>query len=268
MADPMAERAVAFSPAPCAALDAILALDEHSLPSTNGLPLPDGRVQQEPLDYARGAIRFHLREQRDRFSVDGDMFVYYVAQDDKGRPKVATVAPDVLVVAGVPDRPDRNSYVLWREPEAELRFVLEIASKSTRARDHGAKRAIYASLGVREYFLYDPPGRRRPGRILGLRLHDGRYVERPSELLPNGASGVRSETLALVAYVDDGGDLRWLDPATGQDLDDPTTSREKAGQRDRAVRERDEANRERDQAIRERDLAQARIDELEARLHD
>lgn len=247
---------LAYSPAPCPALDAILADDEHSLPASNGQPLPDGRVQQGPLDYSRAALRFHLRNNSAHMAVEGDMFVYYVGRDERGRPKRGSVAPDVFVVVGVPDRPDRNSYVLWREPDADLRFVLEIASKSTRAQDHGAKRSVYASLGVREYFIYDPPGRRRTARILGLRLDDGRYVEMPPELLPNGTRGVRSETVGLVAYVNDNGDLRWFDPDADRDLENYVESSL------RAIA----AEAQRDAVAAERDALRARLAEAEAEL--
>ena len=42
----MAEPALAYSPPPGPALDAILALDEDSLPYTVDTPMPDGRIQQ------------------------------------------------------------------------------------------------------------------------------------------------------------------------------------------------------------------------------
>ena len=254
---------LAYSPAPCPALDAILADDEHSLPESDGQPLADGRVQQGPLDYSRAALRFHLREHSAHMAVEGDMFVYYVGRDQRGRPKRASVVPDVFVVVGVPDRPDRLSYVLWREPDADLRFVLEIASKSTRGQDHGSKRSLYASLGVREYFIYDPPSRRREARILGLRLQDGRYVEMTTELLPNGARGVRSETVGLVAYVNAEGDLRWFDPEAGRDLDNFVESNERALA---ATRDRDAVAAERDAVAAERDELRAQLAEAKAAL--
>ena len=216
----MAEPALAYpqTPPPCPALDAILAHDEYSLPETDGLPLADGRVQQIPLNYSRDALRYRLRHLNDHVAVEGDMFIYYIGRDEDGLPKLASVSPDIFVVFGVPDRPERNSYVLWNEPEADIRFVLEIASPSTRRRDHTVKREVYASLGVAEYFLYDPPTPRRDARILGLRLHAGEYEDMPYAELPDGSSGVRSDTTGLVAYVNVGGKLRWFDPVSGQDL--------------------------------------------------
>lgn len=62
------------------------------------------------------------------------------------------------------------------------------------------------------------PTRRRDARILGLRLHAGEYEDMPYEELPDGSSGVRSDTTGLVAYVNDSGELRWFDPVSGQDL--------------------------------------------------
>ena len=130
---------------------------------------------------------------------------------------LASVAPDIYVVFGVPDRPDRDSYVLFHEPDADIRFVLEIASPSTWVRDHGHKRHLYASLHVAEYFLFDPPTAGRPAQVMGLTLSGLWYEELPQETLPNGHRGVRSNELGLAIYVRDG-QLRWYDPASGKDL--------------------------------------------------
>ena len=254
----MAEPALAYlpSPAPCPALDAILALDEYSLPASDDQPLPDGRIQQGPLGYSRDAIRYRLRELRHRVAVEGDMFIYYIGRDANGGPALASVSPDIFVVFGVPDRPDRNSYVLWNEAEADIRFVLEIASPSTRRRDHTVKREIYASLDVTEYFLYDPPGPRRIARILGLKLRDGAYEDLPVEVLPNGTTGVRSETTGLVAYVGGDGELRWFDPAAGEDL----------RTYDESERQLDTAERQLDATARQLDATKTRVAELEAQV--
>ena len=246
----MAELALAYSPPPCPALDAILAHDEHSLPCTDDQPMPDVRAQEGPLGYSRDAIRRHLRHLRDRVAVDSDLFVYYVGRDRHGQPVRASVAPDVFVVFGVPDREDRRSYVLWREPDADIRFVLEIASESTRRHDHTAKRDVYASLGVREYFLFDPPGRGRPAALLGLCLRDGTYREIASVKLPDGQAGIPSVVTGLVARIDDGR-LRWFDPVTGADL-----------------RTYDESEDRGDAEARGRAAAEARVAELEARLRE
>ncbi len=214
----MDELMSAYSPRPSPALDAILAHDEDSLPWTDDQPLPDGRVQQGPLSYSRNGIRHYLRHMRDHVAVDSDMFVYYIGRGRDGQPKRAAVAPDFFVVFGVPDRLDRKCYVLWRETDAEIRFVLEIASVSTRWRDHTVKRHVYASLGVWEYFLYDPPEPHRPARLTGLRLDGNIYRDIAAEVLPGNRRGIRSEVVGLVAHVDEDDNLRWFDPAEGVDL--------------------------------------------------
>ena len=40
----------------------------------------------------------------------------------------------------------------------------------------------------------------------------------PPEDLPNGRLGVPSEVIGLIPYVNEEGDLRWFDPAVGDDL--------------------------------------------------
>ena len=264
----MAELALAYSPPPCPALDAILAQDEDSLPCSDDRPMPDARAQADPLDYSRDSIRYHLRHMSDRVAVDSDMFVYYVGRDRRGRPVRASVAPDVFVVFGVPDREDRKSYVLWCEPDADIRFVLEVASPSTRTRDHTAKRDVYASLGVREYFLFDTPDGETPAGLLGLCLTDGSYREIASVSLPDGRWGIPSAVTGLVGYVESGR-LRWFDPESGEPLDTYAEAKDQQAAIEQRFREearhRRDAERRYDEARREAD---ARIAELEAALRE
>lgn len=269
----MAELALAYEAPPCPALDAILAQDEETLPATDFQPMPDVRAQEGPLSYSRDAIRDHLRHMKDRVAVDSDMFVYYIGRDRRGNPVRSAVAPDVFVVFGVPDREDRRVYALWRQPEADIRFVLEIASRSTRRRDHNAKRKVYASLGVREYFLYDPPQRRRKPRLKGLRLDDrGRYRPIAPETMPGGWQGVRSEVTGLVAHIDDEDALRWFDPVAGVDLSTYVEHREKREEAERELaktaRALGAAETAQQHAEAAQQQAEARVAELEARLRD
>jgi Uma2 family endonuclease len=63
--------------------------------------------------------------------------------------------------------------------------VLEIISKNTRSKDQGAKKGIYAFLGVREYFQYDPTGDYLTPQLQGLRLVDGNYLPFANHTLPS-----------------------------------------------------------------------------------
>ena len=128
----------------------------------------------------------------------------------------AVVAPDVFVVIGAPTH-IRRSYKLWEEPKAPD-FVLEITSRSTREEDQGRKREVYASLGVEEYWLFDPTGDYLAPRLQGFRLHGGEYRPLPSVAMMDGGLSLHSEALALDLRLDAEGALRFHDPASGEDL--------------------------------------------------
>ena len=190
---------------------------------------------------------------------------------EEGNPK-ACVAPDVFVVFGVEDR-IRMRYLVWEEGEVPA-FVLEVASKSTWREDLGPKRELYARLGVKEYF--------RPV-LQGLRLAGRAYVRQLAVTSPDGALTLTSETLGLELRVQ-GGEMRFRDPATGQDLfsqseeraarlEEAAASREAETARRKEVAARREAESRADAAAdhaeREtvaRRAAEARVAELEALL--
>ena len=117
---------VVTSPLP-APLDA---LDEHTLPCSDGRPLPDGDFRRGILACSVGALREHFRD-RDDVYVSGDTFVYSPGVDPDGEVVPRSVAPDVFVVVGAVKRM-RNSYVSWQEPKGPD-FVMEIASEERRA---------------------------------------------------------------------------------------------------------------------------------------
>ncbi|MDD9984016.1 MAG: Uma2 family endonuclease [Gammaproteobacteria bacterium] len=131
------------------------------------------------------------------------------------------MAPDVVVGASRDE--DRDTYLMWREPKAPD-FVLEVTSKSTRRNDEVAKRALYESLGVVEYFMFDPRAEYLDPPLQGFRLHRHRYVPLEVARLPDGAPALPSEALELFLHVQNQA-LRLHNPATGKDL---LTAREEA----------------------------------------
>jgi Uma2 family endonuclease len=203
--------------------------------------------QLQPLLYAVTTMRTYFQERADVY-VAGNMFIYY----EEGNPE-AVVAPDVFVVLGTTKR-DRMSYMLWEEPKGPD-FVLEITSRSTRTKDQGPKRGIYAFLGVREYFQYDPTHDYLVPALQGARLVAGSYQALLPTTLPDGTLVLHSEVLGLDVRLEEG-TLRFYDPGTGQKL----LSHAEIEQARREAEER--AGR----AEAARQAAEARIAELEARL--
>ena len=123
--------------------------------------------------------------------VSANPFVYY----EKGNLR-AVVAPDVFVVLEAPGHL-RYSYPLWNEPTGPD-FVLEVISANTRRDDERRKPGVYASLGVSEYFLYDPTGgtSRHPFRATGCGTPSfGRCLT--ATMLPSRGVAVHSDVLEL-----------------------------------------------------------------------
>ncbi|MYD88697.1 MAG: Uma2 family endonuclease [Acidobacteria bacterium] len=179
-------------------------------PSSDGKPMAENDAQRSAIMYGIGALMRHFRERRDVY-VSGDLLLYY----EEGNPRVS-IAPDVFVVFGVEKR-ERLNYKLWEEGRAPS-FVLEVASRSTWRDDLGRKRSVYARLGVSEYWQYDPTGEYLPARLQGERLTRSGYVRQPALTAPDGALTLRSRTLALELRAAPGREMRFRDPATGDDL--------------------------------------------------
>ena len=179
-------------------------------PSSDGKPMAENDAQRDAIMYGIAALTRHFRDRRDVY-VSGDLLIYY----EEGNPRVS-IAPDVFVVFGVEKR-RRLNYKLWEEGRAPS-FVLEVASPSTWREDVGPKRSVYARLGVREYWQYDPLGEHLPARLQGERLTRSGYERQPAATALDGTLTLRSETLGLELRAAPGREMRFRDPATGVDL--------------------------------------------------
>jgi len=179
-------------------------------PDEDGKPMAEGDLQCSYLIYARSVLRIYFQNHLDVY-VAGNLFIYY----EKGNPE-SVVAPDVFVVFGAEKR-DRGSYKTWEENDKIPDFVLEITSKTTRSKDQGAKKGIYAFLGVREYFQYDPTGDYLNPQLQGLHLVEGNYFPVTTNTLPDGTVSLPSQVLGLELRLERG-KLRFYNPTTGQTL--------------------------------------------------
>ena len=225
--------------------------------------MAENDAQLAAILYAIDALRVHFEAREDVY-VSGDLLMYY----EENNPK-ASVAPDVFVVFGVEDRV-RMHYKVWEEGKSPD-FMLEVASKSTWREDLGPKRRIYARLGVKEYWQYDPTGEYFSPVLQGLRLAGGAWVRQLAVASPDGALTLTSETLGLELRAR-GGEMRFRDPATGQAL--LSHSEANAARREEAAARRvAESRAEREAALRQEEVAarraaEARIAELEALLRE
>ncbi|MGV0025438.1 Uma2 family endonuclease [Phormidesmis priestleyi] len=231
---------------------------EIEYPDEDGKPMAEGDAQCEYLIYARTSLRVYFQQRSDVY-IAGNLFIYY----EQGNPE-AVVAPDTFVVFGV-NSDNRRSYKTWEEGDKTPDFVLEITSKSTRSNDQGAKKGIYAFLGVREYFQYDPTDDYLVPQLQGLRLEEGNYYPIPASVVAGDVISIHSDTLGLDLHVNSSGELRFYDPATGQKLLAHEEFNEALQQSEQALREAEErANQE---AAARQEMA-ARLAEMEARLRE
>ena len=215
-------------------------------------PYSDGKAMAESPRHV-DAILYALAMLRNRFAassfvqVGANMNLYYQEGDVEKK-----LVPDLFVVRGLAALPE-TSYRVW-EAGRPPGFVLEVSSPASAGRDRGVKRALYASIGVTEYWRFNPVGVLKGASRSGQRLEGSTLVGLGYEPLGLGADGsIRSEVLELDLRVDSRPGmehlLRFRDPGTGEDL---LTFRESEQGRTEAERARDEADRARDEADRAR----------------
>ena len=215
-------------------------------------------AQGIPLMYAVTGLRDYFRRRPDVY-VSGNLLIYY----EEGNVH-ASVAPDVFVVFGVPNHP-RPTYKLWEEGKSPD-FVLEITSRHTRHQDQGTKRELYESLGVQEYWQYDPTGEYLKPPLRGLRLVGGEYKALAETRMGDGSLEMYSPTLGLEVRIEEG-KLRFHDSEAGENILTLTESNEDR-RKQRLARQQAEQDRQLEQLARQR--AEAQVAELRAllRRHD
>ncbi len=230
-------------------------------PETDGMPLPDGETQAPQYVKVVGTVQVHFRNIPGA-RVNGNTFIYYIKGDSR-----FSVSPDCYVVLNLTPEAEasierNNVYLLWEVGKAPD-FVLEIGSKSTARVDMGRKRNLYAELGVREYWRYDPTGGEFYGEpLVGERLVDGEYRRFEIRHESDGRVWSHSEVLNLELWWLEG-ELRFWDPVIGRwllNMEEEHDGRLEAESRAYIA----EAQVEEEQAARI--AAEARLAELEAEL--
>ena len=210
-------------------------------PSSDGIVIAELPKHGDAILYAPLTSRIWFARHH-RVQAGASMFLYYQEGDNTKR-----VTLDLFVARGLDCL--APSYKL-REAGRPPSFVLEVASPSTEERDQGEKQALYASIGVEEYWRFHPSGLLKGAWRAATRLERGTLRGLGYEPLATRTDGsVRSEVLGLDVRVDERPGrshlLRFRDPKTGNDL---LTFEESEQGRLEAERRRREAERARQAA--------------------
>jgi len=152
--------------------------------------------------WLREALQDHFAGRPDVY-VASNLLLYYARGNPAGRRD-----PDVLVAKGV-GKHRRRSFRVWEE-NVMPQVLFEISSPSTWQEDLEVKRPLYASLGVAEYFLFDPEGVCLDPRLQGFRLDQGAYAA----MTPGADGSLESAELGLRFTIEDAM-LRLTDVRTG-----------------------------------------------------
>ncbi len=238
------EKLVTFQPSATAKPDVYY-------PESDGQPMGETQFHVTAILYLYQALQSFFQK-NDEVYVAADMLFYY----EEGNPSAFKV-PDVFAVKGV-SKHMRRTYKLWEEGVGPC-TVFEMTSRSTWLEDLGDKRALYETLGVPEYFLFDPEDEYLSPRFQGFELVEGHY--RP--MTPAADGTLYSHSLGVILQPD-GSMLRVVDPASRDII--PTLA--EAVERTQRERERAQAEAERAQAEAERAQTETEKAQAEARRAD
>ncbi|MEZ4524957.1 MAG: Uma2 family endonuclease [Desulfobacterales bacterium] len=173
-------------------------------PESDGEPMGETQIHVIAIIHLYLALEYFFRHRPDIYTV-ANMLMYY----EKGNPKAFKV-PDVMVVKGV-EKHMRRIFRVWEEKSGPC-VIFEITSKSTADGDI-SKTGLYASLGVREYFLFDPLEEYLESSFQGFCLDGIMY----SPITPEKDGSLFSRELGLFLKRE-GHLLRAVDPETGRGL--------------------------------------------------
>lgn len=160
-------------------------------------PVEDGFLRNPVIEDIGSILRLRFKPSADSTLIAGRSYILYDANNPAER-----IAPDYYVVFGVDVQTiiKQNGYRLWqwRKPPD---FVLQVATESSAIDDLTTKRDIYAQIGAREYWRFDPTDGKLYGQPLtGERLANGKYEPYPIHTNAAGDIWARSETLELDFY--------------------------------------------------------------------
>ena len=165
-------------------MSAVINVTHVYYPESDGKPMGEtDEHRQRMVEHIEVLEDFY---QGQRVYVSGDLLVYY----EQGNPR-RFVVPDAFVVKGLTPR-TRRVYKTWIEGKSPD-VVIETTSKKTWRKDTVDKPKLYARLGVKEYFLFDPTQDYLDPPLQGHRLAGDSY----GQIEPDSAGGLASQELGL-----------------------------------------------------------------------
>ena len=233
------------------AMSLVQTVDAIEYPESDGKPMGETDLHIDWIIRIRDILRRRYREQR--VYVASDLLLYY----EEGVPTKFVVPDGFVVLDCAPGR--RRTFKIWEEDRTPD-VVFEVTSRGSRREDEVSKPQVYARLGVREYFLYDPSAEYLDPPLQGFRMAEGRYqriaVDPETGELTCDRLGI---TLRL-----EGDDLQMHDRQTGQQLPTEAEAEQAARLQEQAARRQEQAARRQEQAARRQEQA-ARRQEQAAR---
>src|SRR5262249_53557862 len=125
---------------------------DRRYPDSDGRFMGDTEFHNVAMARLREALEEYFAPQPDVYVTSN--LVFYWDENDASQRR----DPDVLMAKGVAGKHKRRSYRLWEEKKVPC-TLFEIASRETWRKDRYEKPGLYAGMGVKEYFLFDPEGK-------------------------------------------------------------------------------------------------------------
>lgn len=166
-------------------MDSTTVLDTIVYPERDGKPMGETDVHVNELADLLKMLQHRYRDDANAF-VGANMLCYY----EQGVPS-SCFCPDVFVVFGVP-KGSRRTFKFWDEKQPPT-VIFEVTSRQSRLEDMGNKKYLYASLGVSEYFIYDPLHEYMHPPFQGFVLRGEQY----QALEQDAQGGLQSQRLGL-----------------------------------------------------------------------
>jgi Uma2 family endonuclease len=141
---------------------------EIDYPESDGRPMGETDIHRWWMIHIYDVLKHRYRDQD--VYIGSDLLLYYV----EGDPKKFVVPDDFVVLDCKPDK--RRTFQIWVEGRVP-NVVIEVTSRKTKRQDQTVKPQVYAQIGVKELFLYDPTLDYLRTALQGYRLQeDGQYV--------------------------------------------------------------------------------------------